>query len=231
MKKIIKDYSKMDAKRVKLFNKTLFELVVELKKTGKNVSFVKIKNFEEVKDYKKSVMEHFEDFMSCKVSSLDNNPLLLKYNINLSSLSITDLPTLWKYFHNLYFISLSKEDNETQEEYTQRVNELIRTSERNVSKLNVSSDFNIFSILKNDTIKNLVEKTSKDIASQLEGKDLDSINPNDLITGLISSMSGSSSSSNNTGLDFSQIISKTKENLQKEIEGGNINLEEVLNKK
>ena len=97
-------------RKIKLFNRIFQEFLNEYRSvTGVNFPVTKIKSIENVNQYNSDVTKVLEAFVKCddsvitKISLLNFiDPIATKIN--------------WEYLHNLYFITLDKQDPELVEE-------------------------------------------------------------------------------------------------------------------
>lgn len=216
-------------KRVRLFNKILYELCDELLDET-NPMFNKIRDFSIIQKFNEEINQNKDTFLACDISSLDNVSVFKERNIVFPE-KYHKSKELWKYLHNLYFISLENRDEELVKLSTNNISNLMEPEIRDITT-NLFSNFgnlDIAQTLNNPMFQSLINDIASDFSEQLEGKDIKDINPNNLIADMMGSLTGSSSST--TGINFQNMIEKTKSKIAQEVKNGNISLPTPKNNK
>lgn len=203
-------------RRVKIFNRVLKEFLSDYKKiSNKNISF-KANDISFLNKYREQVEAVKDDFFKCDDKALKDIEMCLKMDM-VSTPPGEDKYNVWKYLHDLYIITLEK-----------ATEEVLEKSKTGLKNCKLPEKFSAFAknleknVSHNTDFGNLIQDIAGQVSKSLEGKDLSSLNPMDLIAGL---MSGNATDIN--GIDFSDIIKNTTETIQGKVESGELDINEL----
>lgn len=211
----------MNPRRVlKLFNRVLKEFLEEYKVfTGKDIK-LKITEISTINLYSKEVSNVLDKFISCDRDCIDKITLLKNIDLHTVNLDVNK-KHIWKYIHNLYFISVKGPTPELIDKSKKSIENLVD------SKKETEIDFNsIAKSLQGSSeaagLGSLIENISQKMTKQLEGKDVSNLNPMDLITGI---MSGNTSDIG--GIDFSSIMDYAAKEIHDKNSSGEIDVNKL----
>jgi hypothetical protein len=188
-------------KRIKMFNRLLQEFIEDYNKMYNfDIPFVKIKEISVLNTFKDEINYVSEAFFKCEQSALKNITLCKQLKLDTLEVSGENKLSIWKYLHNLFLLTQEAPDK----------SELIEKTKKAIESINISN------VQVDPDMSNLIQDIAGEVSKSLEGKDLSSINPMELLTTL---MSGKKSIN---GIDFGNIIKNTTEKLQTKIESGEI---------
>lgn len=213
-------YSK---KRIKIFNKILKEFLEEYKKIVNKdyYQIVKVKEMHVLTNFQNEIKNNVELFLECDKKVFGY--ITLCKDISLDKLEKEIETNIWQYLHNLYIITIL--ESERKEEFANRSKERLRQRELSLTRnTNTNSIGNLLgSIMGNPGLSNLIEDISKEVSKKLEGKDLSHIDPNELLSNLLSGNGETS------GINFNEIIHTTKEKFQDRVDSGEIDVKSLQN--
>lgn len=196
-----------EARKKIIFNRVLTEFLSEYK-TIKNIKLnVPKVSIEDIVKFNTEVKNCEEKFIKCDPECILNISLCKK--IELDVLNLQKNPEIiWKYLHNLYFVSNEKKDTI---KLIEESKDNIKALEKTVQPM-TSLDFG--------GLSSVIQEVSKVVASQLEGKDLSNVDPSNMFDML---------SNGSSGIDFASIIKNTTEQLNLKISSGELDVNSLTN--
>jgi hypothetical protein len=195
-------------KQVKLFNKILSEFYEEYNLvTGSDIK-IKAKS-KDILLFKNEVQNKLSQFMCCDDSVLDGLTLIKKYNLDITKLN-------WEYIHTLYFISYGKSIDGG-------VVSKCKEARLNKKSVVVSKSVPQITPENSESFGKLIGDIAGQVAKSLEGKDLSNINPQELLTGM---MSGNM---NIAGINFQEILDNSTKNFKAKVDSGEIDVNDFTN--
>lgn len=217
-------------RRIKIFNKIFKEFLIEYNKIYNKNFKIKVKNFEMLHKYNTDIEPRIDKFIKCDNSCLEH--IELCKTIELKKIE-SNSKYIWSYLHNLYFITLEEKNEKLVEESKKSLKSL--ESLESLQILNKTKDIvpnidfqNIAKNLQNSNLLNpnsdmggLITDIASQVAKKLEGKDLSTINPLELITNM---MSGNDSVG---GIDFGSILKETSEKINNKVISGELDIEKL----
>ncbi len=184
-------------KRIKMFNKLLQEFIDNYNKMyDLETPFVKIREISVLNTFKDEINFVSELFFNCDQSALKNITLCKQLKLDTLKISEENKVSIWSYLHNLFLLTQEAPDKSQLIEKTKKAIECLTNTEPDLS--------------------NLFQDIAGEVSKSLQGKDISSINPMELMNAL---MAGNS---NINGIDFMNIIKNTTEKLQNKIDSGEI---------
>jgi hypothetical protein len=194
-------------KQIKLFNKIYQEFLDGYAvATETPPSTFKVKKAQVLLQYLMDCGKDLDNFLDCKESALDNINLFKQSQIDITKTKIN-----WEYLHNLFFIVYK----DVKPDILEKSKKGIINSKTSTKMVKDSASDNIFG--------DLIKEMSSDIQGTLEGKDLSTINPMELLSGLMNK----DNKGKVGGIDFSEIINKTVISLQSKIDNKEIDIEKL----
>ena len=192
-----------NAVKNKMFKKIYKDLIKDLE--NKQILLDSL-NSKTIMMYKNDVESNLEKFINCDKEVLEH--------INLYKVTFKNLydDINWDLLHNLYFTTIDKEN--LSQELVQRsktirekLQQNIKVSQETTSQGSTFPD--ISSILSSPMFSEMISKVLPVVQEAVEGKDLSSLNMNDVITGFITK-----DPSKCGGLDINKIIEESTNKLK-----------------
>lgn len=208
-------------KKIKLFNKVLSEFLKQYNIISTEQFAIKVKEYNVLELYHSGIQKVQDLFIKCDFSCLKDIALCNKINLNGISESVynKNKQIIWKYLHDLYFITVEKVTDDLIMDSKRNINNLVNSNEivgtKNVPDIN--------SLFDNMNMNDMVTDLTKEVTEKLKGQDLSNLDPMQLMTSL---MSGNNSIN---GIDFSSIIQNSVSKLQTKVSNGEIDLEQLQN--
>lgn len=223
-------------KQVKLFNKILKEFVEEYSLITGSQLKIKAKS-DKIIIFNTEVNNSLEEFVNCENTMLEKISILKNSQIDFDKIN-------WEYLHTMYFISQGKSIDKTivsrcKVNRSKIVTVIQSPSHPNSTGMDMgmmmnmigniggmgdnqgtSNISNISSMLQSESFGKLVGDIAGQFAKTLEGKDLSNINPQDLLSGM---MSGNM---NIGGIDFQSILDTSTAQFKEKVESGEIDITE-----
>ena len=208
-------------RKIKLFNRIFQEFLNEYRSvTGVNFPVTKIKSIENVNQYNSDVTKVLEAFVKCddsvitKISLLNFiDPIATKIN--------------WEYLHNLYFITLDKQDPELVEESKKNIKAhkemvVIKTPKaRGTAPQGLANFSDMAKTLETSNLNDVMNDIAGKVTEYLKDVDVSKLDTAELITSL---MSGSKQA---CGIDFSSIIDSATTDIHARIDSGELNIADI----
>lgn len=191
-------------KKTKLFNKIYVEM-----QNAMNTSFKKkfkvhnVSSYRSLLQFEKAIDSNYKLYENCDEALFEKSIILQRLFYTKPQLSNKNKEVVWKYIQMLY--SLMKEENKQiaavhKKEGLESLVESLMGNE-------------------NSGFKTLVDDISSQLQQATLGKDINEQNiVNDLLSGNLQS----------SGIDFKKIIESTSKNLEKKINNGEIDREEIM---
>lgn len=213
-------------KKIKLFDKTIREFISEYSIIDPSINkTLRYKTYEKIVLFNKEVHENQQDFIACKLTSIVNLTLIKDLGIQTSTSSLD--PNIWKYLHNLYFITLDLDSTE--------LLTIMNESKENITKYSAATKpkqpqlpFNpvdLMGMFGGGEMSNIMKTVSEQLTQQLEGKEdpfADIENPMDIFSSIISGQTVG-------GIDFMSIINSTMSTLTTKVDNRELKIDEVSN--
>ena len=157
-----------NSRKIKLFKEVITKDICNL-----DIKIEDIK-IEDIKKYKEQTEKVLNSFIDCDENSLKDIELCKKFN-----------KIDWNLLHNLYFITLNS--NEIQQDLVERSkNNRNNILVKNEHKMHETPDLMGLGILLNNPMfKGMIDRVLPVVEKAFEGKDLSTLNINDLMTGII----------------------------------------------
>lgn len=216
-------------KKIKLFNKVLNEFLKEYNTINSEQLSLKVKEYKILAMYKSDIEKVNEQFISCDPKCLKDISLCSRFNLDSITPEIynNNKKIIWKYLHDLYFITLEK-DKLTDDlllDSRRSINNLVTsiTSVNPITSINSLPDLTKMFGDSNDGMQSMINDITREVTDKLKNQDLSNIDPMTLMTQL---MSGNNSIN---GIDLSSIIQSSVSKMQVKIENGEIDLENLQN--
>lgn len=203
-------------RRIKLFNRLLKEFLTDYESISNKKFTIKVKDGDFLTKYKEQVEKTKEVFLSCNDRCLNSIDLCKTIKLVESPKGV-DKYSVWKYLHDLYFLTLEEVDQKILE-----ISKLGLVSCKTTEHLSKFANAIEKKVEKNTHFGNLIQDIAGQVSKSLEGKDLSSLNPMDLVNGL---MSGKTSNIN--GIDFTDILQSTTETIQNKVNTGEIDIKDL----
>ncbi len=203
-------------RRIKLFNRLLKEFLTDYESISNKKFTIKVKDGDFLTKYKEQVEKAKEVFLACNDSCLNSIDLCKTIDL-VETPKGDDKYNVWKYLHNLYFLTLEEVDEKILE-----ISKLGLASCKTTEHLSKFANAIEKKVEKNTHFGNLIQDIAGQVSKSLEGKDLSSLNPMDLVNGL---MSGKTSNIN--GIDFTDILQSTTETIQNKVDAGEIDIKDL----
>jgi hypothetical protein len=195
-------------KRIKMFNRILSEFIEDYNKMyNLEIPFVKIKELSVLNTFKDEINYVSEDFFKCEQTAFKNITLCKQLQLDQREDLGENKLSIWKYLHNLYILTQEAPDK----------SDLVNKTKQALE--NVSSSL---AVTTQDTdMAAIIQDIAGEVSQSLQGKDLSSINPMDLLSTL---MSGNT---NINGIDFGAILKNTTEKIQSKIQSGELDTDKL----
>lgn len=200
-------------KQLKVFKRVLEEFLSEYNKLDDTFE-VKLKvKMETISKFGEEVNLNLEKFINRDTSILKSFSLFKRLDLNLDS---------YDYIHQLYVVS---QGTSIDQDIIKRFEESKNIMDIIPKKQNISQFPSFLENRNNpigsDALMGLVGDIAGQVGESLKGKDLSKINPQELLSGL---MSGKN---NIGGIDFTQILAQTTGILQQKVSSGEVNLDSL----
>lgn len=199
-------------KRIKMFNKVLAEFIEDYNKMyNLDIPFVKIKELNVLNTFKDEVNYVSDSFFKCEKAAFSNITLCKQLKLDTREDLGQNSLNIWKYLHNLFLLTQEAPDKTDFIDKTKQALETLSKNESVVSSImpGMSQD---------SDMAHIIQDIAGEVSKSLEGKDLSSINPMELLSKL---MSGNTNANIN-GIDFGSILRNTTEKIQTKIQAGEI---------
>lgn len=200
-------------KRIKVFNRLLEEFIDDYNKMyNLKIKFVKIKEISVLNIFKDEVNSVNELFFKCDHSAFKNITLCKQLQLDKCKDFGENKLSIWKYLHNLFLLTQESPDK----------NNIVDKTKESLENLSLSSSSELQPKLELDSdMASIIQDIAGEVSKTLQGKDLSSINPMELLTTL---MSGNN---NINGIDFGSILKNTTEKIQAKIQAGEIDTDKL----
>ena len=169
-------------KKIKLFNKVLSEFLKQYNIISNEQFTIKVKEYSVLELYHSDIQKVQDLFIKCDFICLKDITLCNKINLNSINESVynKNKQIIWKYLHDLYFITVEKVTDD-----------LIMDSKRNINNLVNSQEIvkqvpDINSLFADSNMNDMIADLTKEVTEKLKGQDLSNLDPMDLMTGLMS---------------------------------------------
>jgi len=193
-------------KQIKLFNKILTEFYEEYNLVTGNKLKIKAKSHD-ILLFKTEAQNKLEQFVCCDNMVLEGITLFKKFDITKLN---------WEYIHTMYFISYGKSIDTN---FVSRC----KNSRLNKKSLSVSKSVPQITPENSESFGKLIGDIAGQVAKSLEGKDLSNINPQELLTGMLSG------NMNIAGIDFQEILDNSTKNFKAKVDSGEIDVNDFTN--
>lgn len=191
-------------KKTKLFNKLYVDMQESLNSSvHKKLKIHAISSYKTLQQFEKILDSNFQMYTNHDEKLFEKSVILQRVFFNRPQLSTKNKEVVWKYIHSMY--SLVKEENK----------EVVAIHQKDGLEGLVESLMNN----ENSGFKSIVDDISAQLQKASIGKNLDE---QTIIKDL---MSGNLESS---GIDFKKIIESTSKNLEKKINDGEIDKNEIM---
>jgi len=214
-------------KRIKLFNKILKNFLEQYNVVSSEQFSMKIKEFSILETYNSDIEKVKEQFINCNQECFKTISLCNKINLDNITPEIynNNKKIIWKYLHDLYFITLEKVTDDVLLDSKRSINNLITELIVAKSKTNeipgIPGIPDISALFGQVGMNDLINDITQQVTEKLQGQDLSDLNPNELMSQLISG--------NNSikGVDLSSIIQNSLTSIQTKVSNGEIDLEQL----
>lgn len=195
-------------KRIKMFNRLLAEFIEDYNKMyNMEIPFVKIKELSVLNTFKDEINYVSEAFFKCDETAFKNITLCKELQLDQREDLGENKLNIWKYLHNLFLLTQEAPDKI---EIVNKTKEALENASSSLALTTQDTD-----------MASIIQDIAGEVSKTLQGKDLSSINPMELLSTL---MSGNA---NINGIDFGAIIKNTTEKIQSKIQSGEIDTDKL----